>query len=60
MRNFIETDTHIQCCYPRCKKMMKKSKKDKDFQEACMRLGNFAKVCKKHEKLIGRRAAAEC
>ncbi len=52
MRNFKETNTHIQCCASRCKKIMKKTKKDKNFSEAMDSLMGciFSKLCKKHSK----------
>ena len=52
MRDFIETSTHIQCCYARCSKMMRLTSKDKQFKKICRTFGTFAKLCKKHEKRI--------
>ena len=48
MRDFIETDTHRQCCYPRCKKMVKKSKEEKRIGSVVAKFGSIASLCKKH------------
>lgn len=48
MRDFIETETHRQCCAPRCKKMVKKSPEEKRVGSVVAKFGSFASLCKKH------------
>lgn len=48
MRNFTETETHRQCCAPRCKKMVKKSDEEKRVGSVVVKFGCFASLCKKH------------
>jgi len=49
MRNWIETDTHRQCCWPRCDKMVRKNKNDVVMLGAANRLGmELASLCPKH------------
>jgi hypothetical protein len=55
LRDFAETDTHRQCCYPRCKKMVKKSNNEGRLSEAVAKFGTLASLCKKHARSIGRK-----
>ena len=49
-----ETETHIQCHEPYCKKMVRKTKLFKDIQKD---LGNIAMtLCKKHTDESARRS----
>ena len=51
MRNFIETETHRQCCAARCKKMVRKSKAEKNMQDVIDMFGGvLSSLCKKHSK----------
>ena len=47
MRNWIETETHRQCCFPRCKKMVKKPKNERELQKSVASFGVLASGCKK-------------
>ena len=47
MRNWIETETHRQCCFARCKKMVKKPKNERQLQKSVSSFGTLASGCKK-------------
>ena len=47
MRNWIETETHRQCCFARCKKMVKKPKNERQLSEFVSSFGSLASGCKK-------------
>jgi hypothetical protein len=47
MRNWIETDTHRQCCFARCKTMVKKPKNERQLSEAVSSFGSIASGCTK-------------
>ena len=47
MRNWIETETHRQCCFARCKKMVKKPKNERQLQKSVSSFGILASGCKK-------------
>ena len=53
MRNFIETETHRQCCAKRCKKMVRKRKDELVLPEGLKMFGgHIASLCRKHAKRL--------
>ena len=57
MRNFSETDTHIQCCAKYCKKMLRKTKR---MQKSIEKTGFvYAKMCTKHTRESAERVGLE-